>query len=240
MAWQGGSAGGYARAAGEKVTAAQWNALVESVLYLKGQGGTVAIENHLTPGTTATYDVGVSGTAWRDGFFSRNVSIGGTLAVTGIVTFTAAPVFAAATISPAALNAVACSLSNSINQAVASLTSGKIAFDTEDVDTDAQHSGSVPEITIAVDGIYSVNATVVWKADGGVGAKGITLFKNAGTVLLYARDYVETSGVYCTMTLHRVVSLVAGDTLWLNTTQWATGDIIYSAGTALSAVLIGR
>lgn len=41
----------------------------------------------LLPQSTATYDVGVTGTRWRDGFFSRNVDIGGTLGATGAATF---------------------------------------------------------------------------------------------------------------------------------------------------------
>lgn len=42
--------------------------------------------------TDATYDIGKSGaTRPRDGFFSRNVTIGGTLAVTGAATLSASP-----------------------------------------------------------------------------------------------------------------------------------------------------
>lgn len=41
----------------------------------------------LLPQTTATYDVGVTGTRWRDGFFSRNVDVGGTFGATGAATF---------------------------------------------------------------------------------------------------------------------------------------------------------
>ncbi len=45
--------------------------------------------------TDATYDIGKSGaTRPRDGFFSRNVVIGGTLGVTGVAAFTAAPTVA--------------------------------------------------------------------------------------------------------------------------------------------------
>ena len=65
----------------------------------------VAIENALL-GTNhlahdllfvdATYDIGKSGaTRPRDFFLSRNATIGGTLGVTGVATFTAAPVFSA-------------------------------------------------------------------------------------------------------------------------------------------------
>jgi hypothetical protein len=44
--------------------------------------------------TDATYDIGASGaTRPRDLFLSRNATIGGTLGVTGIATFTATPVF---------------------------------------------------------------------------------------------------------------------------------------------------
>jgi len=48
--------------------------------------GTATLRDIL-PQTTATYDVGVTGTRWRDGWFSRNVDIGGTLGATGAVTF---------------------------------------------------------------------------------------------------------------------------------------------------------
>lgn len=44
--------------------------------------------------TDATYDIGASGaTRPRDLFLSRNATVGGTLAVTGVATFTAVPVF---------------------------------------------------------------------------------------------------------------------------------------------------
>ena len=44
--------------------------------------------------TDATYDIGASGaTRPRDFFLSRNATVGGTLAVTGVATFTAVPVF---------------------------------------------------------------------------------------------------------------------------------------------------
>lgn len=40
----------------------------------------------LTPAATGTYDIGVTGTRFRDLFLSRNADIGGTLGVTGAVT----------------------------------------------------------------------------------------------------------------------------------------------------------
>jgi len=44
--------------------------------------------------TDNTYDIGASGaTRFRDLFLARNASIGGTLSVTGVATFTTAPVF---------------------------------------------------------------------------------------------------------------------------------------------------
>ena len=64
------------------------------------QGEVTAIEDalkngtahNLKPSANATYDLGISGTAWRDGFFTRNVTIGGTLAVTGAATIGGLPV----------------------------------------------------------------------------------------------------------------------------------------------------
>ena len=52
--------------------------------------------------TDATYDIGKSGaTRPRDGFFSRNVVAGGTLAVTGVATLTAQPILSSLTASRA-------------------------------------------------------------------------------------------------------------------------------------------
>ena len=52
--------------------------------------------------TDATYDIGASGaTRPRDLFLSRNAVVGGTLAVTGITTFTAAPAVSAGIQFPA-------------------------------------------------------------------------------------------------------------------------------------------
>jgi hypothetical protein len=58
------------------------------------QAEITAIENALLNGlahvvkplTDATYDLGTGAFRWRDGFFSRNVTIGGTLGVTGPLT----------------------------------------------------------------------------------------------------------------------------------------------------------
>jgi hypothetical protein len=58
------------------------------------QAEITAIENALLNGlahvvkplTDATYDLGTGAFRWRDAFFSRNVTIGGTLAVTGTLT----------------------------------------------------------------------------------------------------------------------------------------------------------
>lgn len=41
----------------------------------------------LTPTSDATYDLGTSALKYRDGFFSRNVTIGGTALITGAATF---------------------------------------------------------------------------------------------------------------------------------------------------------
>lgn len=52
--------------------------------------------------TDATFDIGKSGaTRPRDGFFSRNVAVGGTLAVTGVATLTAKPIISAGLQFPA-------------------------------------------------------------------------------------------------------------------------------------------
>ena len=52
--------------------------------------------------TDATYDIGKSGaTRPRDGFFSRNAVVGGTLGVTGITTLTAKPVLSSLSASQA-------------------------------------------------------------------------------------------------------------------------------------------
>jgi len=50
--------------------------------------------------TDATYDIGKSGASRpRDGFFSRNTAVGGTMAVTGIATLTAQPILSSLTAS---------------------------------------------------------------------------------------------------------------------------------------------
>lgn len=55
------------------------------------------------PATTASYDLGVTGTRWRDLFLSRNATVGGTLGVTGAVTLSSTlGVTGATTLSAAA------------------------------------------------------------------------------------------------------------------------------------------
>ena len=52
-------------------------------------GGTMTgtlTSQQITPSTTATYDIGTSLVKFRDAFFSRNLSVGGTLGVTGNTT----------------------------------------------------------------------------------------------------------------------------------------------------------
>lgn len=151
MAWQGGTIGGYARSGGDKVTAVQWNALVESLLYLKGQGGEVAIENHLKPGTTATYDLGVSGAIWRDLKISRNAEIGGTLAVTGVATFTAVPVIPVPRVQ----------VRDADNTCTVSGVHTYLPWDTEDFDTDTMHDNVTnnSRLTATTAGTYLVYFT---------------------------------------------------------------------------------
>ncbi len=83
------------KSAGNTITAAFFNdpdgeiTALENALLLTGLA-------HDLKFVDATYDVGKSGaTRPRDLFLSRNAVVGGTLAVTGIATFTAAPVFSA-------------------------------------------------------------------------------------------------------------------------------------------------
>lgn len=54
-----------------------------AVQALTATTGTFA--GNILPSATATYDVGVTGTRWRDAFFSRNVNIGDTVTTTGLV-----------------------------------------------------------------------------------------------------------------------------------------------------------
>lgn len=56
----------------------------------------------LIPGTTASYDLGASAKKWRDAYLSRNVTVGGTLGVTGAVTATAGVLYPAALIETVA------------------------------------------------------------------------------------------------------------------------------------------
>jgi hypothetical protein len=42
---------------------------------------------HMTPNTTNSYDMGTASLSWRDGFFDRNVDVGGTFGATGVSTF---------------------------------------------------------------------------------------------------------------------------------------------------------
>jgi hypothetical protein len=49
------------------------------------------ITTDLEPNDNNAKDIGTSGRNWRDGFFGRNLSVGGTLGVTGVATFTANP-----------------------------------------------------------------------------------------------------------------------------------------------------
>lgn len=59
---------------------------------LNRTGGTMTgtlTARDITPASTATYDLGVTGTRFRDAWLSRNLAVGGTLDVAGAVTLTA-------------------------------------------------------------------------------------------------------------------------------------------------------
>lgn len=79
---------------------------LDSLAFLLIAGGTLTGDLKFTD---ASFDIGKSGaTRPRDGFFSRNVVIGGTLAVTGAVTFTVPPSALAqsiVTVNPGAITA---------------------------------------------------------------------------------------------------------------------------------------
>jgi hypothetical protein len=71
----------------------------EGAAFLPLAGGTMTGDLLFTD---ALFDLGKSGaTRPRDGFFSRNVAIGGTLGVTGVATFTAKPIISAGLQFPA-------------------------------------------------------------------------------------------------------------------------------------------
>lgn len=82
------------RTDGQTIAGSWFNGLQDEVVAIAA-----ALINGLAhsalPGTTAAYDLGSTSVKWRDLHLSRNALIGGTLGVTGVATFTAAPVFSA-------------------------------------------------------------------------------------------------------------------------------------------------
>ena len=52
-----------------------------TLISVYGRAMAVTFDETLQPGTGSTYDVGQSGTRWKDGWFSGNVSVAGTLGV---------------------------------------------------------------------------------------------------------------------------------------------------------------
>lgn len=47
---------------------------------------TTGLAHHIKPSANATYDLGTSALKWRDGYLSRNLTVGGTAGITGAVT----------------------------------------------------------------------------------------------------------------------------------------------------------
>lgn len=95
------------------------------------KGATVEVSTLLKPAATAdngvqdnAIDIGVSATnRFRDLFLGRNAVVGGTLAVTGVATFTAAPVFSGG-LSTTVLTATTNVITGGVQAGVAVLTAG--------------------------------------------------------------------------------------------------------------------
>lgn len=77
------------------ITDEMWEEAYDEITAMQTALLTDGLAHIVKPSADSTYDLGVSGTGWRDLFVSRNATIGGTLGVTGVATFDAQPVFSA-------------------------------------------------------------------------------------------------------------------------------------------------
>jgi len=75
-----------AKSNGQTIQAAWFNDPDGEIAAIEAAMISTGLAHVLKPAANNTYDLGVSGTAWRDLFIGRNATIGGTLAVTGATT----------------------------------------------------------------------------------------------------------------------------------------------------------
>lgn len=140
----------------------------------------------ITPATHNTYDLGVTGTRWRDGWFQRNVDIGGTLGATGAVTFgSTLGVTGATTFSNTGASAI--DVAGGINAG-----SGNVGIVGTDGRIPALNATYFASATTATDWTYSgaLTAGGAWFQTGVISPSAITADQND-----YAPTGFSTAGV---------------------------------------------
>lgn len=200
---------------GDTVTDTMWEEAYDEITAMQQALLTTGLAHDLKF-TDATYDIGKSGaTRPRDGFFSRDVTVGrdavvaGTLGVTGATTFNGVQTAAA---QPR------CRVYNNTNQSVNNDTDTALTFDTEDFDVGGLHSTSANTSRITIptggDGLYLIVAHAFFatnstgyrrfyfqkngsahgsavEVDGDAGNADLLGVSNQLLVPLVATDYIE-------------------------------------------------
>lgn len=175
--YPGGVASLPVRSDGQTITAAWFNTIHDEIVAI--EGGLINGLAHDLKFTDATYDIGKSGaTRPRDGFFSRNMVVGGTLGVTGVATFTAAPVFSAGVASLALSSDAATSdptartiYRDSMVSAWVRVTNSGIPTIADDYNVDSLTDNGVGDTTVTLDTAvasanYACTASVLWSTAG--------------------------------------------------------------------------
>lgn len=121
-----------------------------------------------------------------------------------------------------------------------------IAFDTEDWDTDSMWTSgaNADRITFGTDGLYLLEASVVFHGSGTTGRSARLVDSGTSTYIAYATQPVTTAGDGGALTLTRVWEFTAGDYVKLEAYQNTGGNLAYSVGQPgyvhLTATWVGR
>lgn len=176
--------------------------------------------------TDATYDIGKSGaTRPRDGFFSRNVTVGGTLAVTGAVTLSGVQTAAA---QPR------CLAYNNATQSITNNTETVATLNAEAYDVGTMHDTVTNNSRITIptggDGLYLIRGVAIFAVAAG-GQRYAFLQKN-GTTKIGALSIRLPDGSFSqSVEAMSVEPLVATDYLELVVYQNSGGSINVGSAT---------
>jgi hypothetical protein len=186
----------------------------------------------LAPKTTNTVDIGSSALKFKDLFLAGNASVGGTLAVTGVATFTAQPVLSALTASTAlALDASKniVSVTNTGSGSNVLATSPTLVTPVLGVATGTSFQGIIGNVTPAAGSFTTLGASSTATLNT-LASSGATL--TGGTINgMTIGATTASSGAFTTLTTSSTVTHNGGTA---NGVTYLNGSKVLTSGSALT------